>query len=391
MGSMDQINSENAINTRMGNKYQFIVVSLFVLMIFSAFLWEFFPYQFELSGVTNEQDIEQFTWTGVANGQWQSQYEEWLKLNVSIRAPLIKLGNQFFFTAFNKTTNNNLTVGKNNNIFELSYIYNQKQITPPVSDEYIEELVQKLEFLQIALKENGKDLFIYITPMKTYFYEDDIPWQYALLAPNREVTSYDKLKRELQESFLAYYDTIPYMTALQVQSDEPIYAKSGTHWTQWAGAYVSKEIMLSIEQQLDYNLGQIEIERVICDEPLAPDADIYLNMNIIQKPKGTYFAPQVTVVEEAKDKISVFARGGSFMGQSLFHLIRTGVFEDDVYIENKNVFRDNFSKCDSFEDYEDIDVMEMLKDKDLVILEVNQGAIDQMGFGIIDYLISNLL
>lgn len=86
-------------------------------------------------------------------------------------------------------------------------------------------------------------------------------------------------------------------------------------------------------------------------------------------------------------------RGGSFMGQSLSGLIKSDVFNEDFYLENSYYFEDKFSKTgtiSSYTAYDEIEIAERINQSDIIILEINEAAIDYMSFGFIDYLFENI-
>ena len=74
------------------------------------------------------------------------------------------------------------------------------------------------------------------------------------------------------------------------------------------------------------------------------------------------------------------------MGQTITYLILNDIVSEGVHVENTNAFSEKYSVIQPFSDYDEIDVDDMLENKDILLLEVNQGAIDKMSFGFIDYL-----
>ena len=59
-------------------------------------------------------------------------------------------------------------------------------------------------------------------------------------------------------------------------------------------------------------------------------------------------------------------------------------------MENTNVFVNYYSQVSTMSSYDELNWDELIGDKELFIIEVNQGAIQDMGFGIIEYLLTKI-
>lgn len=342
-----------------------------------------------LSGAIVTAPEPAFSVSAVLEGSWQNSLDNWMKDHLSVREPMIRLGNQFLFTFFQETSNKYFTVGTNKTLFENVYLEEELQYKT-VSDVYVNELVAKLERVQGLLQEKGKQLFVFITPMKSSFFEEAIPWNWKLAAPEQGASSYDKLLTALQLSDVPFYDSVPYVQQLE-ESGHTIWYRTGIHWTSVTGMMVSQELSDAIEQEFGYDFPEISVEAVPCEEPIYPDADIFNNFNLLQKPYDTYSMPEITVKEEGKDLPHIFIRGGSFCGQSVMPLIRYSNVESFSYLENTEGVQHlgDMEEKFVFKQYEELDIPAMLEDKDLVLLEVNQESIDRMSFGFIDYLLDS--
>ena len=99
-----------------------------------------------------------------------------------------------------------------------------------------------------------------------------------------------------------------------------------------------------------------------------------------------------TVIEEGEHP-NVFVRGGSFLSQSINGLIQAGLFGKDVHFENNYYFLDRYSKTkilSAFTSYDEFPEMPgLLAQSDILILEVNENAIQRMSFGFIDYVLTH--
>lgn len=343
-----------------------------------------------LNGAVEAVEKPALSAQAVMEGTWQESVEEWTKSELSVREPLIRLGNQFIFDVFNGTSNNNLVVGKDQSLFEDIYLEVQLQYSH-VTEEYMASQLDKLEQLDRLLEARGQQLVIFLTPMKSAFCEDSIPniWKWA--APEQDTSDYELFRDALASSSLTYYDSIPFVETRQA-SGEQCWTKTGIHWTSVTGWMVAQDFSDFLEENFGYDFPEWEITSVPCESPVYPDHDLFLNLNLLMEPYDEqYYEPVVTMREEGTNLPAVFSQGGSFQAQSILPLLRNAGVEGFAYVENKEytVYDGNEETKTGFQAFGDVDMAQLLTDKDLVILEVNQEAIDRMSFGFIDYLLDS--
>lgn len=371
-------------------KYFFIFLFfLFIYLPLANSIVKFLPDK-PLKGVVVEKQFPQFSLDEFLNGEWQSQYNYYLNENFNCRNLFIRLGNQFVYSFFNKTTNSNLVIGKQKEIFEKIYVHYTLQYTKVVEDEYILELTKKLQDLETKLALKGINLSIFITPAKTEIYGENIPDVYKFCAPKYEDNdTYKKFISALEDSNLRYYDSVIDVKKMKTENLFPVYAKTGTHWTQVTGALIAQQLTKQLENDFGYDLKEFNINIYDVDDPIAPDADLFNLMNIYSRPYDSYLYYKTSVKKEGTDKPNIYVRGGSFAGQSFISIIKGDVFGNNVHMENGYMFTDKYSTYTKFSSYDEIDIEGYLNDTDILILEVNQAAIHNMSFGFIDYLLDS--
>lgn len=366
------------------NKISLIVSLILIIpMIFTCLPDEL---DWDINGVV-ENVSPQFTWHGALNGSYQESLEEYLDANLGLRGILIKSGNQMAYTLFNKSTHDSECIGKNKQLYELEYIYKKMQYIEPVTKQYIDELIEKLGDLQTKLKMNGTDLFIFITPSKAEIYPEDIGWIYKKCAPEQKESSYNQLVAGLQKSEIPYFDGADYTNQLKNNEGKKVFALTGTHWTQTTGATVASQLIKELERNFGYDMTEFTVSEEMTDIPTDPDADIFNLLNIIQRPYDQYTTPKIEISKTGTDTPSILCRGGSFMGQSIVWMINNDIVSSAVHMENTYVYQEKYSEIQYFSDYNEIDVELLMENKNILLLEVNQGAIDKMSFGFIDYLL----
>lgn len=369
----------------------FLLITFFLVMFFPL-LSRLLP-SLSMTGVFEESDHPVLSAKALLDGSYQTDAETYFNEHLPGREYLIKAKNQLVFDVFNKSSIAEVITGKNNQLYGGAFVYQWFQLTGSTSDEYIETLAQTIDNFHKLMEDNDINTMIYVTPSKLRYYEEDIPSLYRLAAPEKpEAGSYEKLMKAIEPLQLPYFDSIAYLQEVsdgKTLEGYSLFNKTATHWTQSTGARVAAALGDYIETAFGYDLPEITIELLPSEEPVFPDADIFGLLNIYTGAYDTYTDPVITVTEEGKDSPGMLCRGGSFMGQSLAHLVNEGYFSKDICMENTQFFKNRFTEIKSFTDYASVDLKEAFKDIDLVILEVNESSVDLMSFGFMDYVLEH--
>lgn len=370
------------------SKCFFLILISLLILIPSILMISPIKLDIELSGVMQDEKPI-LTVEGIMDGTYQQAMEVYHSQTLGGREAIIRVGNQMVYSLFHKSTHSAEAIGKNGQLYELEYIYKKLQYIEPVSQEYAEELVDKLERLQSRLQKRDIKLFVFITPSKAEIYPEEINDIFYKCASYQEDSSYNKFLSELTNSTVPFYDGAAFTQVLKEYSDNAVFAKTGTHWTQVTGAMAAAQLVKELENQLGYDMTEFEVEKNKVDTPLEPDTDIFNLLNIIQKPYDNYFTPTIHIVKQGTEQPAVICRGGSFMGQSITWLINNDIFGSSIHMENTYVYQEKYTDLKFFSNYNELDISELLDHKDIMLLEVNQAAIDSMSFGFIDYLLDS--
>ena len=331
-----------------------------------------------------------FSAEGFWNGTWQAAFEDSFSNELKIREWLIPVRNQVMYSVFNKSPNKNIVIGKDRNLYEEEYVCFESQIYAPMTAENVNVLVEKLDTIDKALDAKNKHLFIFITPSKAEIYREDVPDKFNMIAPTEQQEStYSLFINALNQTDIAYYDSTEDVRAMKDNVEFRVFPKTGTHWSRVTGNMCAVRLADAMEEQLAINLPEITVSYQECEEPLHPDTDIFNSLNLLEKAEGPFYEPIVKVVDSDREELTILARGGSFMGQSLSCLTNNNFFENNYYLENTVVRRSEDSYAGTFNSYDELPIGEMIEKSDIIFLEVNEEAVNRMSFGFIDYLLDN--
>lgn len=378
----------------MVRKYWFII--LFACTLMFPLYGHLLDANITLNGVTSVLNTVEANLTTIGDGTYQTYLNDEWELNFPGKKFLLRIRNQMLYSVCKISPNSNVVIGKEDYLYEPAYIYWETQAFPPSSEEYFETLGSNLSKLQKLLDESDKELYIFITPSKAHFCREYIPASLEYLS-NEELysyTNYEMLLETLSENKIPFFDSIAFIeTNLDSMTFEsPIFYKSGIHWSHMWGQTCALQFLKYINSCSRYDLTTLKVEELSSTDPIAPDTDLYSSLNLLFEAQEPWYATEVTIEEYGLDHPNVFMRGGSFMGQSLQTLIQNGIFNKDVHFENNYYFMNQYTSKDilsAYNAYEEIDLDTLVGQSDILVLEVNDGAISTMSWGFIEYLLEH--
>lgn len=370
---------------------RYVLMILFGAVILSPLFWKITGWNISLSGVSESVDGSEATTQNIWSGEFFSDADSYLKSNLPGRNLMIKVRNQILFSVFDKSPNDNILKGKDGELFESNYLNEYMQIPGAASDEYLEEMSEKILQLRSLLEKKNIKLLLFLTPNKVRYYAEDIPYAWKISGDRKEICNHDRLVKVLKDKEINYFDSIPLVEKYEEEGDAVFY-KTGTHWSNKVAAKVAREFSDYFEIMTGYDIPEFQVESTALTEPLYPDADIFDTLNLFTKAYDKYESADCIVTDSNTDAPNVFFRGGSFMGQSLKRLVDVGAFGKNVHFENNYIHYENYSKIEwlsKFDAYDEIDLEQFMKDTNVVILEINEAAISNMTWGFIDYLLEH--
>lgn len=348
----------------------------------------------QLNGVVDSGETVACSVKSVMDGSYQSWLNNYFEENFFGRKLLINLRSQLLYSVCGISPNENVVIGREKYLYEPMYIMFELQVYPPSSEEYFAELGENLARLQGLFEENGKELYVFISPSKAHYIRDKIPLRYELLS-NEGIfgrDNHEELTKALTESEICFFDSNKYIDTNRGRYLSPLFYSSGIHWSHVWGESAAAEFLNLINEKSKFDLDMLMVDEISNAEPISPDTDLYDSLNLFSRPTEDWYGTQVKLAREGKDKPNVFLRGSSFMGQSLNMLVNQGVFGKNVYFENYYYNTDEYSEyrfVSNNEAYGELDIDRLIGQSDILILEVNDAGIYRTGMGLIEYLLEN--
>ena len=229
-----------------------------------------------------------------------------------------------------------IAIGKSGYLYEYSYMQEYLGVSGSVyagvTDEGLQEMVDKMEYIQQELEKRGITMLYVISSSKASAYADYIPDHYknSITTVPNYVRPIDRLRPMLAESSINYLDSAEYYKEIGLLVTFP---KTGIHWNALASFETTAKLIsmyrdLSGKQTVDiFCRGVLSYE----DAPSSfnNEKDIFNILYGRVDPKykaeaiqdDAYYAPDVVVGNQGAPKINVLLHGGSF-AHSIRHYIQ---------------------------------------------------------------------
>ena len=233
-------------------------------------------------------------------------------------------------------------VGKSGYLFDSAYIdeyYGLSELYTNVSQEGIQQTVDKLEYIQNELKKRyGITMLFVISPSKASYCTEYIPDYYVnrFTPAQNYVRPVDILRQKLSESKINFLDSNAYYREIGLLS---VFPKTGVHWNHVASFETTSKLISMYSEISGEVLKQPKADGVRSSPyPIQTgnsDADLY---NLLYGASGSasddtmdseYYSPLVKVENEDAKKIKAFVQGGSFTSDIAYYLEAYNVADVD--------------------------------------------------------------
>lgn len=247
---------------------------------------------YKLYGVTQELPPVHLSGSSVRNHEFQKYIETRMTNALPLRSSFIRLMNQFYFSGLKKSYahNGTLVIGKQNYLYELSYIISYCQRIS-LDSKKLNQWADQLAQLNQYFKRQNK-LFIYlITPSKAEYIPQYIPERFH--CENREINpNVNQLVSLLRQRKVPVINAPHLMNVATEHYHTSMFPKGGIHWNNLGAALVANEIIRLVNKEKMHHLPQIKIQFKIDDNPIGYDRDILSLLNLWH-PNDHYLVPQL--------------------------------------------------------------------------------------------------
>ena len=287
------------------------------------------------------------------------------------------MNNQLDFTFFKKTNAAEVIAGKDDYLFEETYIQSYNG-TDFIGKQLIDNQILKMHFVQKELARMNKQLIIVIAPNKARYYSDKIPTRYA---KESSETNYSYFKKRLTDLDLNVIDFNSYFKSAKDTSRIPLISKFSIHWSQYGATIAADSINKFVESLTSKQLCGIKY--TISVNQTAKDQEILDAMNLIW---DINYPPQIIPSIQFSNnncKLRYMGTGDSFYKNFFYLNIPQTIWNQSNFRYYNRIYCTGYNETENIENK---DIMDDVKSADIIVLLASEVNLWRFPFGFIDQL-----
>lgn len=309
-------------------------------------LLTFFPIvEFEpLDGSFEEKKQPELNFDSLYYCKYQKSMEEYLNDNTGGRPYLVRINNQLDFWMFEKGNANSVVIGKDNYLYEQSYI-DAYYGTDFIGEDVIRSKMKKLAQVTDSLNKRGVQLLVAFAPGKGSFYPEFFPDE---LKSKKQRTNYAAYKEAFEKSDVPFIDFRAWFASMKATSKYPLFPKGGIHWSSYGEVLAGDSLIhfingLTTESQLN----SIQIDAVN-PSPYAynRDEDIEESMNLLfNMDDGTLGYPDFRPVKHSAERTTQVLTIADSYFWGMYHWGAEDYFNNSPFwYYNREIYPESFTK-----------------------------------------------
>ena len=256
-----------------------IILVAFIFICISKGIWFFTEKYFETTNYENRQLATKPKLSLENYDTFSKDYTSYFNDNIQFRNNLITLNSEIDYFCFNRSSNDDVVVGKDNWLF-----YAKLDGGDPIGCYQGKNLFSKKELAAIAkncekqrdfVESQGKEFVLYIAPNKERMYSEYMPEKYGKPAEKyRALQVYEYIKKKTDIRIIYPYDEL---IEAKEKVKKNIWYKTDTHWN-YIGGYVGASVLM---EELGINMPKVYSKSITISkgEHIAGDLAGMLNMS----------------------------------------------------------------------------------------------------------------
>jgi hypothetical protein len=216
------------------------------------------------------------------DGSYQTERDDYNNDHWAFKEKMVRLNNQFYYSAFNQIRVNGFVIGKQDYVFSESYIFSAFG-DDLVKEEKIKSLLEKAKVVQDTLKKKGIDLLFVYAPGKGEYCREFVEDKYIHPVKN---TNYNLFVSNSKAAGINYLDLYAWFNQMKPVTKYPLFPKFGHHWSFYGECLAVDTIIKHIEKLHNCDLPNITWNKTdVVDSARSRDADVLKSMNLNSNPK----------------------------------------------------------------------------------------------------------
>ena len=346
------------------------------------------PPDYVLQGVENKVVPPNPGWAAWWNGTLQAEVDAWLNQRIGLRGLLVRTANQVNFTLFGelpKRSGTQVLMGRDGMLFEKVYVdaYNSGGRRP---ESELRNVSASTRRLQDRLAADGIAFLLVIAPSKAEIYPENLPESADVAGRPGRRSNYQNIVEFLRADGVNLLDAHDLFLEWKREPGIPLlFAKGGTHWNEYGAARVVARIMGRLRDLTGKDLPSVEISGAVTNRTIV-ESDIDLG-DLVNLWSGRPLAgPQIHPVAEVRPGShlpDILVVGDSFVFTLTNFMDRMGLYRkrDLYYYYNRHYFYPVAPNVAL--DKRQLDLLEEIRGRDAVVIEVSEYWLPRIGFGFV--------
>ena len=311
---------------------------------------------------------------------YQEKKETYLNSMFGFRTFFVRLNNQIAYSIFNKANANGVIIGKENYLYEVSYI-NAYTGQDFLGEDSIQATVDRLKFISDTLQKLNKQLIIVFAAGKASYYPEFIPDKY--LSKQQSKTNYKYYVESAKNANLNVIDFNKWFMETKYKSKYPLYPQHGIHWSTYGTVLAADSLIKKMEQLRKIDAPNLTFTGVNMEQAHDVDYDIADGMNLLYKLKSFDVAYPIMdmVIDSNKTKPKVLVISDSFYW-GMYNLGIANCFQNDhFWYYNKQVFPESNIKETTAEQQ---DFTSVIANHEVIVIMATEATLRKIGWGFIE-------
>ena len=315
--------------------------------------------------------------TTLLEGRYVQELERWFTHSLGFRALLVRLDNQIRFSLFKEFSaraKDKITLGEDGWLFGEEYLTG---VTRQIKRKTAERFAGDLKLVSNAIEQRGGNFIVLFSPSKAGTFPEKRPARYTNLHPHS--SAYSTVRDLLVATGLKVVDGPAIFDSKRQTGTLNLFPATGAHWTLYGTCLVLARLLESAELEADLTCGLGKS----ASTPEGSDADL-VNLANLLFPRVLYrdlYSSNISAVPNPSlQRARIVIIGSSFswnLEKLLIKVLKTPRPLLLFYFRKKfdrPTRRWKGIKAESLD-------WERLLSADLVILEMNEAAINGKGYG----------
>ena len=301
--------------------YGLVLFALLMVFLFVPIIQEWgsiFPVK-PLKGAFEPTPKPELTFDNYKSNSYQTQIEKYVSEHFGLREPVIRLYNQYVWSAFNKTYCHFIVPGKKGYLYYALAVNEHYGLELPKHYKSNEEAMKdadvelrQMNKLRHVLKDYGIEFLAFIAPDKPEVYPEYLPRRDA---NDTTIHLADYFSRRMDETGFPYINMTDWFVSMRDTASFPLFPKTDSHW-RYAAIYGYDSLFRFINT-LD---GEAKFPNIHIGPPVAYESDKIEGdeetLNLIFRIRGdkTKYKSDITVeADSTQRKPKVLFVGDSFI------------------------------------------------------------------------------